>query len=159
MMSGKNCGSCANNFGGYCTAKAQLLGGEEDCCSQWEPSPEYLAQAVDAAPWFLRQPYEEGRRSGAELLQDLQRLREGQPVSLNLYDCILAVYQLDVQQLGKILGVSPDVVGYARAHGTPPRRIAAFAEALAIPEELFRHFDSQQLPRLEEARERFLQKD
>ncbi len=159
MMSGKNCGGCANNFGGYCTAKARLLTGEEACCALWEPSPEYLAQAADEAPWFLRLPYEEGKRSAKELLEDLQRLREGQPVTLNLYDCVLRLYELDLQQLAGILGVSPDVVGYARAHGTPPRRVAAFAQALCIPEELFQHFTNQQLPQLEAAQERFLEQE
>lgn len=135
----RTCGSCQNNFGGFCTAKGfgQAIESEESSCELWEISEELLADVMDDAPWYLKRPYENGKLSLNEFLERMEEDLAGRPVEINLYDAIEEIYELSQQQIAEVLGVSSDVVGYARAKGTVKRRIPHFAKCLCIPEELF----------------------
>lgn len=146
----RNCGHCLHNFGGFCTAKGfgQAVESEDDSCELWEVSEDYLAYAADTAPWYLKRPYENGKLSRNDFLMKLEQDAQGLPVEINLYDAIEEVYGMDQKQIAAILGVSSDVVGYARAKGTVERRIPHFSRCLYIPEEFFRSFTTEELPAL-----------
>ena len=150
----RSCGDCQYNFGGFCTAKGfgQLAEGETVPCQLWEISEEALARAVEAAPWYLKKPYEMGKTSLSAFLEDLERDAQGLPVEIGIFDAIEQVYGYSQRELAQILGVSSDVVGYAKAHGAVARRIPHFSRCLHIPEELFRHFTTADLPLLEQCR-------
>lgn len=136
----RSCGSCQYNFGGFCTAKGfgQAIESDESVCELWEISEDVLAQAVNDAPWYLKRPYESGKLSLTDFLERMELDSNGEPVEINLYDAIEEVYELNQQQIAEVLGVSSDVVGYARSKGTVSRRIPHFAKCLCIPEELFK---------------------
>ena len=70
-------------------------------------------------------------------------------MEVNLYDAIEEAYGIDQKKIAEILGVSSDVVGYARAKGTVARRIPHFSKCLCIPEEFFREFTTEELPAME----------
>ena len=135
----RTCGSCQHNFGGFCTAQGfgQAIESEESSCELWEISEEFLADVVDDAPWYLKRPYENGKLNLSDFLERAEQDAAGEPVEINLYDAIEEIYDLTQQQIAEVLGVSSDVVGYARAKGTVKRRIPHFAKCLCIPEELF----------------------
>ena len=131
----RSCEHCLHNFGGFCTAKGfgQAIESDDSSCELWEINEEYLAQIADTAPWYLKKPYDS----------------KGLPVELNIYDAIEEAYGIDQKRIAEILGVSSDVVGYARAKGTVARRIPHFSKCLCIPEEFFREFTTEELPAME----------
>ena len=150
----RTCEHCQHNFGGFCTAKGfgQPVDSDDATCELWEISDEFLADAVDAAPWYLKRPYKAGKLEQQDFLSRLEQDAAGLPVEIGIYDAIEEVYGLTQQRLADILGVSSDVVGYARSKGTVARRIPHFAKCLHIPEELFRSFTTADLPTLEQCR-------
>ncbi len=135
----RSCRHCQHNFGEFCTAKGfgQAIESEDSSCELWEISEESLALLMDETPWYLKRPYESGKLGLNDFLERLEEDLKGEPVLINLYDAIEEIYQMDQQQIAAVLGVSPDVVGYARAKGTVKRRIPHFSKCLCIPEELF----------------------
>ena len=147
----RTCGSCQNNFGGFCTAKGfgQAIESDDSSCELWEINEEYLAQIADTAPWYLKKPYDSGKLSQKDFLLKLEQDSKGLPVELNIYDAIEEAYGIDQKRIAEILGVSSDVVGYARAKGTVARRIPHFSKCLCIPEEFFREFTTEELPAME----------
>lgn len=149
----RNCGYCQFNFGGFCTAKGfgQAVESDEDSCELWEISEESLLPVVDDAPWYLKKPYQAGKMELDAFLSAVEQDSRGEEVELNLYDAIEEIYGMTQQQIAGILGVSSDVVGYARAHGTVERRISHFSQCLCIPEKLFRRCTTEDLPELEAA--------
>lgn len=144
----RTCEHCLHNFGGFCTAKGfgQAVESDDSSCELWEIRERYLARIADAAPWYLKKPYENGKLSQKDFLQKLELDSQGLPVEVNLYDAIEEVYGIDQKQIAAILGVSPDVVGYARSKGTVARRIPHFSKCLFIPEEFFQSFTTEELP-------------
>lgn len=144
----KSCEHCLHNFGGFCMDKGfgQTVEDGDLGCQNWEISEEYLLQVCDAAPWYLKKPYKSGKLNLQEFLTKLDEDEQGKAVEINLYDAIEEIYKINQQQISEILGVSSDVVGYARAKGTVERRIPHFSKCLYIPEEFFRHFTTDDLP-------------
>ncbi len=135
----RTCRYCQHCFGDFCTASGfgQTIQSEDSSCELWEISEEALALVLDETPWYLKRPYENGKLELNDFLSQAEEDAKGEPVIINLYDAIEEIYQMDQHQIAAILGVSPDVVGYARSKGTPKRRVAHFAKYLCIPEELF----------------------
>ncbi len=133
------CRSCQHNFGDFCTAKGfgQTIESEDSICELWEISEDSLKLLLKETPWYLKRPYDNGKLELRELLDHIEEDADGKAISINLYDAIEEIYQMDQIQIAEVLGVSPDVVGYARSKGTVKRRIPHFAETLCIPEELF----------------------
>ena len=147
----RSCEHCLHNFSGFCTAKGfgQAIESDDSSCELWEINEEYLAQIADTAPWYLKKPYDSGKLSQKDFLLKLEQDSKGLPVELNIYDAIEEAYGIDQKRIAEILGVSSDVVGYARAKGTVARRIPHFSKCLCIPEEFFREFTTEELPAME----------
>ena len=155
------CRNCQHNFGGFCLAKG--LGAEiksdDESCEFWEICQENLVEIVDSAVWYLKNPYLAGKLNLNDFLEKIEQDAENIPVYINIYDAIEEIFGVNQQKIAEILSVSPDVIGYAKAHGTVERRISHFSEVLCIPEDLFRNFTSVDLPILEQSFQQFLMKN
>ena len=148
----RSCANCQYNFGGFCTAKGfgQAVESDDSSCELWEISEEFLADVLDTAPWYLKKPYKNAKLSLTDFLAKVDQDAKGLAVDIELYDAIEEIYGMTQQELAAVLGVSSDVVGYAKAHGTVARRIPHFSACLCIPQEYFKSFSTAQLPQLQE---------
>jgi len=148
----RTCAHCRHNFGGFCTAKGfgQAVESDDSSCELWEISEEFLADVLDAAPWYLKKPYKNGKLTEMNFLDKVEQDAKGLAVDIELYDAIEEIYGMTQQELAAVLGVSSDVVGYAKAHGTVARRIPHFSQCLCIPAAFFKTFSTAQLPQLKE---------
>ncbi len=157
----RTCAHCQHNFGGFCTAKGfgQAVESDDSSCELWEISEEFMAEVLDAAPWYLKRPYKNGKLSQTDFLDKVETDAKGLAVAIELYDAIEEIYGMTQQELAAVLGVSSDVVGYAKAHGTVKRRIPHFSQCLCIPEEFFKEFSTAQLSQLKKCSEEYKNKN
>lgn len=117
----KDCSTCEHNFGGLCTALEKVGQCNEQPvqdCPNWGINEEYLAQLLQEGPWYLTKPYQHGKLTLSRFLQEMEQDALGEAVELNLFDAIEEIYGFSTARLADICGVSADVVGYARTHGT-----------------------------------------
>lgn len=158
MVIDRTCQTCEFNFSGVC-AEDMNYGKEvtnsDIECEGWSISLDYFSEIINKSPWYIKQPYENGKLSIEELLQKLEEDKTGRGTKINIYDAIAHVYGIPWWELGGILGVRWSVVGRAVSKGTVDKRKKQFAPILRIPEEYFDEFYSKQIENLEKCREEF----
>lgn len=128
---------------------------DDGVCDGWDASLEYFSEAMDNAPWYIKNPYKRCYISYDKFWKLLREDEQGVGIEINVYDAIEKVYEVTPWELAGILGVSIGVLGYARTRNTVDKRKKQFSSRLHIPESFFDLFLSTQLEQLKQCKDEF----
>lgn len=138
----KNCTTCEFNFKGICAGRDDTYGKEIeiiiDKCEYWGANLEYFTYLTKAAPWYIKEPFDDCKISFSKFLEYIEKDYKGEEININLYTLIERILNISCLELAKILGVKSAVLGYARHRGTVPKRVEEFSYKLGIPSKFFR---------------------
>lgn len=156
------CNTCEFNSGGVCIggdathAYGKVISDINASCSGWGESFEYFMEIENKAPWYIKNPYRHGNAYGKNKIALLQMDYNNEPIDVDLYALIERMYSLNCHELAEVLGVSVGVVDYAKMHGTPEKRKAAFSAILHIPIQYFDRTTTLDFSDFEKYRDSFL---
>lgn len=160
----RQCETCEFNANHKCIGYGnQFTNGEmitdnrdiESECTGWGASVEYFSELVETAPWYIKMLYDDCSIDYSSFLKKIDFDNVGEPVSVNIYDAIQKIYGISLVELAELLGVTTNVVLYARSRGTVAKRVTHFSQVLCIPVRYFNQFSSLDFKVLEACKEDF----
>ena len=110
---------------------------------------------IAESPWYIRDSYLDLRISFTEALEQIEAVKDGVAITVNIYDAIKHIYGLSLVDLAVIFDVSYGVMFHARYNGTCQKRLKQFSNTLCILPHFFDSLTTHDLKQLEKCKEHF----